>query len=1760
MRQPHYQFCILHSALCFALVSASANAALPSGYRQYTSITSTGTQYIQTGMKPTSSTTVEMDFNTGPYKADTTFFGQSWGGSQFLFIKQSNQYRFYGSGGQVSALNNNTDAHLSITSDNKFILDYGATAVTTTVSRATSANAFNIFADGSGGHKGSWTLYSMQISTDGVLVRDFVPAKRQADGVGGLYDLVEDKFYTNAGTGSFTMGEEAAEPDWLDITSLPDGIGSPSPAYGITSGLSAGDTFIVSCGATTATDAAGTTQYSCTGWKLYDESNTVISNGVGTSFTYTHPTPAAYRRLEWQWEATAYRGAIAADSDGAVSPSGTNWYAAGTPVTVTATPNAGKGLLRWTGTLPAGIDATSPSVTFTPTAPFDMTAVFTPVIYVKADATGADNGTSWTDAYTDVSNALAHASADDLVFIAKGRYVIKSLITVANAVSIYGGFAGQSMDETQATRDTAANQTVFTSTAGNSYYWVHYYSDGTYWTTTSAQTSKLLLGQDGVNLPPAFTGDYDGYYAQWTGNPAKYNAMRLNAAVRLDGLTFAGFRDAGGAYNSTIISLVTVNNANAVINDCTFIGNSTQNGVVGLRAAAKVTNCRMLYNHGEGRGSTFVSRAAYPTVSDCTIVSSSRMGGDAIHNVFNGWAGSFRVERCVILRCYSQLANNAQTSSYNGSGNIFASEQSGSLSSFTDCVVSNNLTTSNASLGSPLFNAGNNNLKFERCHFANNKSIVKPVAGRCYALFCQSVATKAQSFEACSFEGNLITAPQVAAASGSYALSLMGNYSGTGGFRLLNCSFLDNRAETVAKDGVTPVLGRGVAAAIVAEGATPYACMANCTFAGPDNGLYDFIQFGSFGTFTNQIVNCVFSAEGEAQPPFIYADRPDLVSLYDCTLQNKIVTTDGPNYVENHEYDKIPLATNALSAGSARFVLVPAAKTPGIRTTCDVATNAWSTTGVSLWNFRLNGDSVWRSLLYGTAVSGDFSAKLVTDAFGAARPAGGFTRGASQRLTDTAENGATLVLRRDPFSGGSFSDEAVQAVATGSATTPVTATVADPSVTRFDGWYDETNGLYSSSATLSIASLTAPLTILTAKIVSARVTLTFSLDGRGTFAATGTDTATITTNAFVAFPEIPAFTMDEGWHFLGFETPATVPAENASYVADTVESTIRVRYVAPEASGDGSGDSWANAAADLAAAYADAGRYRGEVWLKSGTYPLAARIVMKSNVTLRGGFAGNETSADEADPDANPTILTGDKNGNDYWQPNGSGGSLATTPIWSGGAFQTPNPDGADSYWWPSGGNSEDTAGAFFCESGTATNAAFDGITFTCFKGTTVSASSADTDGLAFRRCKFLACGTGRSSRTVTLSSTSASFEDCLFDGCWVGIYVSSTPVRLVTFDNCVLSNTVYNGNNGGAVYAGGNGFVHIRDCFFSRSYNNSFGNAGGTALCLDNNANASISNSVVDTVFAENRPWGKAIGTVVINSTARTWFERCRFIGNSMRNLNIPSGTDTAGWSHFGACVGIDSYEGRGSCVMRDCFFSGNAANDVSGNSREFASVAYVQQGSILMVNCTIEDSAATASGDTKCGVFALRGGNLGLVNCLVNGTSLTGDNASEVRVLGGTLTIVNTVLRNESADYVPFSTVSTFVPRIANSVISGYDTADLPATGSNGYLIDVVSGTAPVKPARTGSNGARAAGVRSTPYGRHGRPVWMPGATAYFYDGNAARWRSLPAGGTATSVTGLTTDSPLIPDAFGVPRVSGHVAPGPLNAAPAGTGIILR
>jgi len=87
-----------------------------------------------------------------------------------------------------------------------------------------------------------------------------------------------------------------------------------------------------------------------------------------------------------------------------------------------------------------------------------------PIIYVKADASGFRNGSSWADAYTTLQPALTRAMAGfgSEIWVAEGiyhpsKYIIRTLIELLDGVEIYGGFAG---DETSRDgRDFIRNKT-----------------------------------------------------------------------------------------------------------------------------------------------------------------------------------------------------------------------------------------------------------------------------------------------------------------------------------------------------------------------------------------------------------------------------------------------------------------------------------------------------------------------------------------------------------------------------------------------------------------------------------------------------------------------------------------------------------------------------------------------------------------------------------------------------------------------------------------------------------------------------------------------------------------------------------------------------------------------------------------------------------------------------------------------------------------------------------------------------------------------------------------------------------------------------------------------------------------------------------------------------------------------------------------------------------------------------------------------------
>ncbi|MFI4896684.1 MAG: GC-type dockerin domain-anchored protein [Phycisphaerales bacterium JB059] len=106
-------------------------------------------------------------------------------------------------------------------------------------------------------------------------------------------------------------------------------------------------------------------------------------------------------------------------------------------------------------------------------------------------------------------------------------------------------------------------------------------------------------------------------------------------------------------------------------------------------------------------------------------------------------------------------------------------------------------------------------------------------------------------------------------------------------------------------------------------------------------------------------------------------------------------------------------------------------------------------------------------------------------------------------------------------------------------------------------------------------------------------------------------------------------------------------------VPDEVEAAVI--YVDAGAVGDTTGLDWARAKTDLqdALALAAASGDVQEIWLASGRYtpgPAGARSVYfrpQRGVTIRGGFSGTEETPDQRDPQAPPTVLSGDLAGDD---------------------------------------------------------------------------------------------------------------------------------------------------------------------------------------------------------------------------------------------------------------------------------------------------------------------------------------------------------------------------------------------------------------------------------------------------------------------------------------------------------------------------------
>lgn len=182
---------------------------VPNGYTVLEYVESTGIQYIDTGLTVNKTDSYEMILTT--------------------HLTSNNNYA--GANGYLqfqAKIGNNKKSKINIKYKNKIETIFVDDQQVSSTDWSTSYNGTNVKLGifKLGDTNNTWysqtgqsgKLYSCKILNNNNLIRNFVPCKNTS-GILGLYDTVNNVFYTNAGTGTFTAGP-IATTSWVKIGSL----------------------------------------------------------------------------------------------------------------------------------------------------------------------------------------------------------------------------------------------------------------------------------------------------------------------------------------------------------------------------------------------------------------------------------------------------------------------------------------------------------------------------------------------------------------------------------------------------------------------------------------------------------------------------------------------------------------------------------------------------------------------------------------------------------------------------------------------------------------------------------------------------------------------------------------------------------------------------------------------------------------------------------------------------------------------------------------------------------------------------------------------------------------------------------------------------------------------------------------------------------------------------------------------------------------------------------------------------------------------------------------------------------------------------------------------------------------------------------------------------------------------------------------------------------------------------------------------------
>ncbi|MCP4712988.1 MAG: right-handed parallel beta-helix repeat-containing protein, partial [Planctomycetes bacterium] len=471
-------------------------------------------------------------------------------------------------------------------------------------------------------------------------------------------------------------------------------------------------------------------------------------------------------------------------------------YEPGTVVELDLEVKAGYSFVHWSEDLAGSVE----TETVTMDTPKSVTGHLTfdgPVIYVNDDASGANSGVSWGDAFLSLQDGLEAATAGKQIWVAAGTYkpTVKvggsghkfKTFQMKNGVAIYGGFVGNEVFGSfdLADRDWNLYEAVLSGdlngndipgdlegNRSDNCYHIFYHPDGTNLDSSAILDGFTITASNafGVTHETGFGGGMFNYGCSPTISNCIFRANSAyqgggminweNSAPTLNHCRFWGNYgyDLGGG-------MLNLDNSAPELNYCSFNDNIIEgtSGGGGMcnwdNSAPTLTGCEFSDNLvKEGHGGGMYNGGSSPTLTDCTFTGNTLLGN------YDFGGGMNNVNSSPILTGCAFTANTARNC-----GGIYNIDSSPIL---TRCMFTAN-TAGNNSGG--MMNLGGAPI-LVNCGFMGN------TAGNCgggMMIYNNSDPVLVN----CTFTGN-----SAGAKGGGIYMAYSSNLSG------YNCVFYGNRA------------------------------------------------------------------------------------------------------------------------------------------------------------------------------------------------------------------------------------------------------------------------------------------------------------------------------------------------------------------------------------------------------------------------------------------------------------------------------------------------------------------------------------------------------------------------------------------------------------------------------------------------------------------------------------------------------------------------------------------------------------------------------------------------------------------------------------------------------------------------------------------------------------------------------------------------------------------------------------------------------